>query len=73
MIQPVHNLDEHSFPDLIIENGNVIFGNDLPFVLIAGPCQIESRQHALEMAEALSYIAKEMNIGFVYKLPWSSK
>ena len=27
MIQPVHNLDEHSFPDLIIENGNVIFGN----------------------------------------------
>lgn len=50
-----------------IKVGNVTFGNDLPFVLIAGPCQIESRQHALEMAEALSYIAKEMNIGFVYK------
>lgn len=50
-----------------IKVGNVTFGNDLPLVLIAGPCQIESRQHALEMAEALSYIAKEMNIGFVYK------
>jgi len=50
-----------------IKLGNVTFGNDLPFVLIAGPCQIESRVHALEMAEALSYIAKEMNIGFVYK------
>lgn len=50
-----------------IKVGNVTFGNDLPFVLIAGPCQIESRQHALEMAEALSYIAKEMNIGFIYK------
>lgn len=50
-----------------IKVGNVTFGNDLPFVLIAGPCQIESREHALEMAEALSYIAKEMEIGFIYK------
>jgi 2-dehydro-3-deoxyphosphooctonate aldolase (KDO 8-P synthase) len=50
-----------------IKTGNVTFGNDLPFVLIAGPCQIESRDHAMEMAEALSYIASEMNIGFVYK------
>ena len=50
-----------------IKVGNVTFGNDLPLVLIAGPCQIESREHALEMAEALSYIAKEMNIGFIYK------
>lgn len=50
-----------------IKVGNVVFGNDLPFVLIAGPCQIESREHALEMAEALSYIANELNIGFVYK------
>jgi len=50
-----------------IKVGNVTFGNDLPLVLIAGPCQIESREHALEIAEALSYIAKEMEIGFVYK------
>ena len=33
--------------------GDVAVGNDLPFVLIAGPCQIESEAHALEMAEAL--------------------
>ena len=46
---------------------NITFGNDLPFVLIAGPCQIESRDHALEMAEALSYIANELKVGFVYK------
>ena len=50
-----------------IKIGNITIGNDLPLVLIAGPCQIESREHALEMAEALSYIAKEMGIGFVYK------
>jgi 2-dehydro-3-deoxyphosphooctonate aldolase (KDO 8-P synthase) len=50
-----------------IKVGNVTFGNDLPMVLIAGPCQIESREHALEIAEALSYIAQEMGIGFVYK------
>jgi 2-dehydro-3-deoxyphosphooctonate aldolase (KDO 8-P synthase) len=50
-----------------IKIGNTTFGNDLPFVLIAGPCQIESRDHAMEMAEALSYIASEMKIGFVYK------
>lgn len=50
-----------------IKVGNITIGNDLPLVLIAGPCQIESREHALEMAEALSYIAKEMNIGFIYK------
>jgi len=50
-----------------IKVGNVTFGNYLPLVLIAGPCQIESREHALEIAEALSYIAKEMEIGFVYK------
>ncbi len=50
-----------------IKVGNVTFGNDLPLVLIAGPCQIESREHALEIAEALTYIAKELEIGFVYK------
>ena len=50
-----------------IKAGNLTIGNDLPFVLIAGPCQIESREHAMEMAEALSYIAKELNIGFIYK------
>lgn len=46
---------------------NVVIGNDLPFVLIAGPCQIESREHALEMAEELVNLTQKLNIGFVYK------
>jgi 2-dehydro-3-deoxyphosphooctonate aldolase (KDO 8-P synthase) len=50
-----------------VKVGNVTLGNDLPLVLIAGPCQIESRDHALEVAEALSYIANELEIGFIYK------
>jgi 2-dehydro-3-deoxyphosphooctonate aldolase (KDO 8-P synthase) len=50
-----------------IKTGNVTFGNDLPMVLIAGPCQMESREHAMEMAEALSYIAKELEIGLIFK------
>ncbi len=50
-----------------VKVGNVTFGNDLPFVLIAGPCQMESRAHALEMAESLSKTAKELGIGFIYK------
>jgi len=47
--------------------GNVTFGNDLPFVLIAGPCQMESRDHAMDMAGALVEMAKARNLGFVYK------
>lgn len=47
--------------------GNVTFGNDLPFVLIAGPCQMESRDHAMMMAEALATMAQKLGIGLVYK------
>lgn len=47
--------------------GNVRFGNDLPLSLIAGPCVIESRAHALEMASALKEIAQRVGIGLVYK------
>jgi 2-dehydro-3-deoxyphosphooctonate aldolase (KDO 8-P synthase) len=47
--------------------GKVTFGNDLPFALIAGPCALESRAHALEMAEALKTITGKLGIGFVYK------
>ncbi len=47
--------------------GAVTFGNDLPFALIAGPCALESRAHALEMAGALRAIAGKLGIGFVYK------
>ena len=46
---------------------NVTFGNDLPFVLIAGPCQVESRDHALMMADALQKITTKLGIPFIYK------
>ncbi len=47
--------------------GNVTFGNHLPFSLIAGPCQMESRDHALMMAARLKDICRRLNIGLVYK------
>jgi 2-dehydro-3-deoxyphosphooctonate aldolase (KDO 8-P synthase) len=50
-----------------IKIGNVTIGNDLPFTLIAGPCQMESREHALEMAESLINITKKLNIPLIYK------
>jgi 2-dehydro-3-deoxyphosphooctonate aldolase (KDO 8-P synthase) len=51
----------------IVAVGNVRFGNKLPLALIAGPCALESRAHALEMAAALKEIATRLNIGVVYK------
>ena len=47
--------------------GNVIAGNDLPLVLIAGPCQMESRAHALECAGALKEMAAKAGIPLIYK------
>jgi 2-dehydro-3-deoxyphosphooctonate aldolase (KDO 8-P synthase) len=47
--------------------GPLTIGNDLPFTLIAGPCQIESRAHALESAAALAEIGKSLNLGIIYK------
>jgi 2-dehydro-3-deoxyphosphooctonate aldolase (KDO 8-P synthase) len=47
--------------------GAVRFGADLPLALIAGPCQLESRAHALEMAAALREIAARRKIGLVFK------
>jgi len=47
--------------------GKARFGNDLPLALIAGPCALESRAHALEMASALKEIAGRLGIGLVYK------
>ena len=54
-------------PDAIVAVGSVRFGNALPLALIAGPCQLESRAHALEMASALKEIAAETGVGLVYK------
>ena len=47
--------------------GSVTFGNDLPLALIAGPCQMESREHALEVASALKEMTAAIGMGFIYK------
>jgi 2-dehydro-3-deoxyphosphooctonate aldolase (KDO 8-P synthase) len=54
-------------PNATVSAGNVRFGNTLPLALIAGPCALESRTHALEMASALKEIAGRVGIGLVYK------
>ncbi len=54
-------------PQSTVTIGAVRFGNALPLALIAGPCQLESRTHALEMAGALKEIAARVGIGLVYK------
>jgi 2-dehydro-3-deoxyphosphooctonate aldolase (KDO 8-P synthase) len=54
-------------PNPIVAVGKARFGNKLPLALIAGPCALESRAHAFEMAAALREIAARLNIGFVYK------
>ncbi len=51
----------------IVTVGQVRFGNDLPISIIAGPCALESRAHALEVASALKEIAARLKIGLVYK------
>jgi len=51
----------------IVTAGAVRFGNGLPLALIAGPCVLESRGHALDMAGALKEIAGRLGIGLVYK------
>jgi 2-dehydro-3-deoxyphosphooctonate aldolase (KDO 8-P synthase) len=51
----------------VVSAGTVKFGNHLPISIIAGPCQLESRAHALEVASALKEIAGRLGIGLVYK------
>jgi len=51
----------------VVSAGNVKFGNALPLAVIAGPCQLESRAHGLEVAIALKEIAARLKIGLVYK------
>jgi 2-dehydro-3-deoxyphosphooctonate aldolase (KDO 8-P synthase) len=57
----------HPAPNPIVTIGETRFGNRLPLALIAGPCALESRAHALEMALALKEIARRLGIGLVFK------
>ena len=50
-----------------IEIGSFKIGNKLPLALLAGPCQIESRQHAIDMAGAMVEITKELGINYIFK------
>lgn len=54
-------------PNPRVAAGTVTFANDAPIAVLAGPCQMESRDHALEMASALKEICARLGIGLVYK------
>ena len=54
-------------PNRVVRVGNVEFGNERKLALIAGPCQLESRAHALEMSHALKEISAKAGVGLVYK------
>lgn len=51
----------------IVNVGSLKIGNTQPFTLIAGPCVLESRSHAMEMAGALVELTNKLGIGFIYK------
>ncbi|MEM7620365.1 MAG: 3-deoxy-8-phosphooctulonate synthase [Pseudomonadota bacterium] len=56
-----------NLPNPHVTIGQVSFGNNLPLAVFAGPCQLESRNHGLEMASALKEISEQLKIGVVYK------
>jgi 2-dehydro-3-deoxyphosphooctonate aldolase (KDO 8-P synthase) len=60
-------LNKSTNPNAVVSVGAVRFGNTLPLALITGPCVLESRAHALEMATALKEIAAKAGVGLVYK------
>ena len=54
-------------PNSVVKVGNVEIGNSRKLSIIAGPCALESRAHALEMASALKEMAAKAGVGLVYK------
>jgi 2-dehydro-3-deoxyphosphooctonate aldolase (KDO 8-P synthase) len=64
---PTMNIAVEPAPNAVVAVGAARFGNALPLALIAGPCALESRGHALETAAALKEIAGKLGIGLVYK------
>ncbi len=67
----VYNVGMNTYKKMTPANrvsvGSVTFANDAPIAVFAGPCQMESRAHALETAAALKEIADRLNLGLVYK------
>ncbi|PBB94569.1 3-deoxy-8-phosphooctulonate synthase [Mesorhizobium sp. WSM3864] len=60
-------MSEPLAPNAAVSVGKVVFANNAPLSLIAGPCQLESRQHAFDMAGALKELTIRLGIGLVYK------
>jgi 2-dehydro-3-deoxyphosphooctonate aldolase (KDO 8-P synthase) len=60
-------MSDSAKPNAAVTVGSVTFGNDRPIAVFAGPCQMESRAHALEMASALKEMARRLGLGLVYK------
>lgn len=60
-------MTEQITPNATVSVRGVNFDNNVPFSLIAGPCQMESRDHAFDMAGALKEMTEKLGIGFVYK------
>jgi 2-dehydro-3-deoxyphosphooctonate aldolase (KDO 8-P synthase) len=60
-------MSESAKPNTVVTVGKTTFANDRPIAVFAGPCQMESRAHALEMASALKEIAGRLGVGLVYK------
>ena len=56
-----------NFEKRYVHVGGTVLGNDRPFVLISGPCQIESRQHTLDVAGTLARTCKKLEIPFIFK------
>ena len=54
-------------PNPVVKVGSVEVGNKKPLSIIAGPCALESRDHALEMASALKEVAQKAGVGLIYK------
>jgi 2-dehydro-3-deoxyphosphooctonate aldolase (KDO 8-P synthase) len=56
-----------TIPNSVVKVGSVEIGNAKPLSIIAGPCAMESRDHALEMASALKEVARRAGVGLIYK------
>ena len=50
-----------------VKCGNIEIANDNKICIIAGPCQLETEQHAMDMAGKIQEITKKFNLGFIYK------
>ena len=51
----------------IVKCGKLNISNSNPFVLIAGPCQLETEKHAIEVASELKKMTEKLNLGLIYK------